>query len=268
MSYEKSGVKVVEQAIAILQTLGESSASRGVRELAGLLSISVSTAQRVLVSLERTNMIVQDPSTGKYTLGPGVLQLSARYIAETPVFTHIARSVETVWKETHETVIVASLIDGSRVPIYQIESPYPLRFVAQVGRKYHLHGGALGHAILASLQPEIAENVMRSIEYPAITSQTITSIDVLRERVEQVREQGYAISIAEQVPDSAGIAVPVGRENARGLSLGLFTPEARMTEPNIERFLSVLKPSAEVLYASIAPWLAGSEGYDLDSMSY
>jgi DNA-binding IclR family transcriptional regulator len=268
VSYEKSGVKVVEQAMSVLQVLGESTESKGVRELAAMLSMSVTTTQRILVSLERTKMIIQEQSTGKYTLGPALLQLSARYLAGTPIFTHIARSVEAVWREAQETVIVATLIDGARVPIYQMESPHPLRFVAQVGRKYHLHGGALGHAILASLDPDIAEAEMRSIDYPMITSHTPTSIDQLRERVAQVRQQGYAISIAEQVPDSAGVAVPVGSSNARGLSLGLFTPEARMTEENIRRFIEILKPEAEVLYASLAPWLSRSDGHDLDPMSY
>lgn len=268
MTYEKAGAKVVEQAIAVLRELGRGDAGRGVRELADRLDISVTTVQRILVSLERTGMVTQETPSGKYSLGPTLLQLSARYLAQTPIFAHIVRHANQIWRETQETVVVLTMIDRARVPIYQVESPHDLRFVTQIGKKYHLHAGASGHAILASLAPELARDVMDQLDYPQMTPQTVASREQLVSRVDVVRRRGYALSLSEHVPGSAGIAVPVGSNNRRGLSLAVFTPESRMGEEQIQEYFELLKPHAELLYSELAHWLAESDGNGIDTFGY
>lgn len=68
---------------------------------------------------------------------------------------------------------------------------------ARIGKRSYLHTHAPGKAILARLSTEYLEQIIEYHGLPASTTETITDSDELRNELELIREQGYALSDGE-----------------------------------------------------------------------
>src|ERR1700689_63641 len=73
-------IQSVERAAMILNVLGSGSPRLGVTEIATRLGLTKPTVHGLLRTLEKHDPLAQDPDPGKYTLGPGVLQLGNAYL--------------------------------------------------------------------------------------------------------------------------------------------------------------------------------------------
>src|SRR5437660_49496 len=83
--------------------------------------------------------------------------------------------------------------------------------------------------------------ILRSlVRLDPLTPRTITDVGKLRQRLQTIRREGFALSIGETVPGAAGIAAPIF--NADGsVTAGLLiaAPEERFERqlPQLKRFL-------------------------------
>ena len=70
-------IQSVERAAAILAVLGSGTPRLGVTEIAERVGLAKPTTHGLLRALVAHDLVAQDPASGKYSLGPGVLQLGA-----------------------------------------------------------------------------------------------------------------------------------------------------------------------------------------------
>src|SRR3977135_3809897 len=70
----------VQGARQFLGVLGSGTPRLGVTEIADRLGLAKPTVHGLLRTLEAHELVAQDPDTGKYSLGPGVLQLGNAYL--------------------------------------------------------------------------------------------------------------------------------------------------------------------------------------------
>ena len=73
-------IQSVQRAAQILAVLGSGTPRLGVTEIADRLGLAKPTVHGLLRTLEAHELVAQDPDTGKYSLGPGVLQLGNAYL--------------------------------------------------------------------------------------------------------------------------------------------------------------------------------------------
>ena len=73
-------IQSVQRAAQILGVLGSGTPRLGVTEIAERLGLAKPTVHGLLRTLEAHELVAQDPETGKYSLGPGVLQLGNAYL--------------------------------------------------------------------------------------------------------------------------------------------------------------------------------------------
>ena len=65
----------MDRAARILKALGSGSSRLGVTEVADRLGLAKGTVYGLLRTLEAQELVEQDPESGKYRLGPAMLQL-------------------------------------------------------------------------------------------------------------------------------------------------------------------------------------------------
>jgi DNA-binding IclR family transcriptional regulator len=108
-----------------------------------------------------------------------------------------------------------------------------------------MHCTASGKVFLASLSPARLRQQVRS-DPPAMTSSTITSLDLLVKDLAQVRKQGYAVSREEALPGIWAVAVPVRDCGGRTVaSMGIAGPAHLMKEPLIPRWFLMLRRASD-----------------------
>src|SRR5207237_759146 len=70
-------VGAVERAIAVLDALSDGSPELGTNEIARRTGINASTVSRLLATLATTRLVEHVPASGRYRLGPRLLQLGS-----------------------------------------------------------------------------------------------------------------------------------------------------------------------------------------------
>lgn len=73
---DRSVVRSVDRASALLLALGECPGEAGVSELARRLGLHKSTASRLLATLQRRGLVEQDEESSRYRLGLAVIRLA------------------------------------------------------------------------------------------------------------------------------------------------------------------------------------------------
>jgi DNA-binding IclR family transcriptional regulator len=115
-----------------------------------------------------------------------------------------AEAMQWLCSTAAETVHIA-VLDGSEVlNIAQVDGPAIVGIGSWVGRKTSLHCAANGKVLAAYAETDLFKEPL-----PAFTPRTITSLEVLRSQLAQVRELGWASNIGELEEGLNAVAVPV-----------------------------------------------------------
>ncbi len=218
-----------------------------VMELSRRLDLHKSTVSRMLSTLQHERLVDQNPETGKYRLGLGLIglagvalgRLNARAAAQ-PYLTDLA-------EETQETVNVAVLDGHECVNIERAFSPQPIRYMGWIGRRSPLHCTASGKVLLAFMSEEEKTAVLPS-PLPAYTPKTITTREKLEQSLAQVCQDGYAIAQEEYEEGFGSIAAPLFNHRREVIgTIAISGPTYRMNDDVMNRFVhSLLNTTAKV----------------------
>lgn len=145
----KKPVMAVHRATRILRYLGTVPRPAGVNEIARALEIVPSTCLHILKTLTWDGMVALDPATGRYGLGPTVLQL-ARDMAGSDDFVRRAQPVLDRISATHRVTTGAVRRHGDRVTVVArsaIANHFGIDII--VGTRFPVLTSAIGHALAA-----------------------------------------------------------------------------------------------------------------------
>lgn len=226
-------IQSVERAAAILGVLGSGTPRLGVTEIAERVGLAKPTVYGLLRTLVKHDLVAQDPFTGKYSLGPGVLQLGNAYLDGSELRARSLLWAESLAQRANEAVWVATLSGSRVIVLHHVFRPDNTVQILEVGAAIPWHACALGHAIVAHLPQEEAARVLAA-ERTALTGRTKTTRAALLQALGRVRKRGYAIEDQEATVGDAGIAAPiVSREGTVAGSIGLVGPAERLLAPAV-----------------------------------
>lgn len=184
-------------------------------QIAAALGLAKGTAHGLLRTLQEAGFVQQEPGTGRYLVGPDLLQLG-----QVPMNLDELRSaslnwVDTLAARTGEAARIAAWRDGEVVVAHHVLRPEPDSGRGAVGRaalpppgaSLPLHASAHGKVLLA-FDPGAARSIVGR-ELEALTFRTLTDRAVLQRHLADVRDRGWAAAVEEDEPGRAGIAAPV-----------------------------------------------------------
>ena len=200
-------IQSIERAASILRCLASGPRRLGVSELASRLGLAKTTIHGILKTLHSEGFVEQDLESGKYQIGPALLQLGQTYLDVNEL-----RKQSLVWSEmlavkSQAAVRVGVLRSGSVLIVHHVFRPDNSLQILEVGSNLPLHATALGKAILAH-QPDVLEDTV-SEDLTRFTRHTITDAAALRRELEVIREHGCAEEREEAVLSEVGLAAPV-----------------------------------------------------------
>ncbi|RAG85475.1 IclR family transcriptional regulator [Streptacidiphilus pinicola] len=201
-------VQSVHRAVRVLRELATAGPRLGVTELAERIGVAKPTVHALLRTLESEGLVRQDRETGKYLLGPGLLQLGNAYLDTQELRTRSVTWADALASRTGEAVWVAVLADDHVLVVHHAFRPEGAVQILEVGATIPWHTCALGKAIVAFL-PEERQAALLGGELPRLTGRSVADPAALAEQLEQVRGIGYALEDQESALGDAGIASPV-----------------------------------------------------------
>jgi len=224
-------IQSVERAARILAVLGSGTPRLGVTEISDRLGLAKPTVHGLLRTLEKHDLVAQDPDTGKYSLGPGVVSLGNAFLDGSEVRARSLLWAESLAQRAGEAVWVAILSGPRVIVLHHVFRPDNTVQILEVGAAIPWHACALGHAIVAQL-PESERTRALAGNLAPLTGQTKTTRAALGRVLALVRRQGYAVEDEEATVGDAGIAAPIlGRDGMVAGAIGVVGAADRLLVP-------------------------------------
>jgi DNA-binding IclR family transcriptional regulator len=239
-------VQSVERCIDILMYLADRPDS--LTGIAQATNLSKGTAFRLLATLGYCHLVVKDPDSKEYVLGPGSLRLVGGIMNSFSWVGAVAKpELTALWEATQETIAVHVRWGGERVCVEELPSPHPIRYSSTVGSKAPLATGSAGKAMLAAMPVEEFESLLQGLELQPLTDRTIVDIGVLRKEVATVRQQGYALSEGERIEGASAVSKVIHGPQGLVGSVSILGPRERLTMARRKEYLPLLTEKARII---------------------
>ncbi len=239
-------IQSVGRAARILKALGSESARLGVTELGERLGLPKATVYGLLRTLEAYQFVEQDLETGKYRLGPALLQLGNAFLDN-----HELRARSLLWAESlagraREAVHVGVLYNDTVLIVHHVFRPDNSVQILEVGASIPWHASALGKAMVAHLDAEHRRRLLQEAPLPRLTGRTVTDPAELEQQLTRVTHDGYATEDQEAIVGEAGIAAPLfDKSGAIVGAIGLAGPvEHLLVEGPVASAVAAVKEAA------------------------
>lgn len=240
LSRADSAVQSIQRAVAILRSFTEAEPELGVMELSRRLGLHKSTVSRILATLQQEGIVSQNPASGKYRLGLGLISLAGVALGRLDARGVAQPYLNPLVEVSQETVNVTVLDGNECVNIERVASPKSIRYVGWIGRRTPLHCTASGKVLLAYMPPgeRAALLPMPLVKY---TEKTLVDMALLEASLAEVSRQGYAIVHEEFEDGFSAIAAPIYDHVGQVMAtISISGPTFRLGPGQIELFIEPL----------------------------
>lgn len=241
-------VGTVARAMSVLTFMAEAKDSVGVKDVAAALKLPMSSSHRLLDLLLEAGFVEKDEARRRYVIGMEFARL-ANLVSQRSLYSAAVQPVlDAITKATQESTMYAEYLPSKRAAMYvaKSDSPHSLRFRIDLFQEAPVEWGASGSAILAFLSPDVQTEIQVMGRLSPLTKKRLSK-SAFFDRVETIRERGYAVSEGERLADSIGIAVPVLFGDQVNASLTLTIPKLRFVRSQLPDFVALLKRQADAI---------------------
>lgn len=198
-------------------------------------------ARRYLLTLEHLGYIWKDDRL--FRLTARVLELGFAFLSTAPLQDLARPYLQRITHETGEITGLAVLDRGEIIHIAGATVERMLAPTLTIGRRFNALYASAGRAIIAFLEPQAIEEILRLAPIEALTPYSLKSKEEVREELRAVRRQGYAVVDQEVEEGVRSIAVPVlNRAGAPLAAVTVLTNVATVSKKQlVEEVLPVLQ---------------------------
>ncbi|MBV8430198.1 MAG: helix-turn-helix domain-containing protein [Solirubrobacterales bacterium] len=245
-------VQSLERGLDVIRALSLPGQGLTLSDVARETGLTRASARRFLLTLEELGYVRADDR--RFALTPRVLELGYAFLSSLSLPQIAQPHLRELVERVHESSSV-SVLDGSEIVYVAREPTQRIMTVAiSVGTRFPAVATSMGRVLLAGLgETELGAFLARA-ELRSLTSATITEKARLREEIERVRGQGWALVDQELEAGLRSIAVPIRSPSGEVVAaINLSTQANRRTPAAIRReLLPPLQEAASAIDADLA----------------
>lgn len=204
------GIQSIEIGARILRALEASSGPMPLKDIAAAAKMPASKARFYMVSFLRELLVIQDPATSHYSLGPFAIQLGLAGLRQGDMVALARGAMLSLRDNTHLSVFLS--IWGNRGPVIisKFEGREQSPFAVRVGYTIPMTDSPTGHIFFAHL-PSSETDAILELERSALVSRggRVVSSAALSRTALQIRKQGYAISEGQLNAGFTAVSAPI-----------------------------------------------------------
>jgi len=219
---QRAGIQSLEVGFTLLEVLSTSAGALMLRDLAAAAGMSAAKAHRYLVSFQRLELVVQDPATTLYDLGPAALKLGLASLSRLDSVKLARQRLQPLMAQTGQTLALAVWGNQGPTLVHWEESPRAVTVNLRLGDVMPLLSSATGLCFTAFSSPRLLATGAKPrgrlallLKDELARNQKLARQDVpttmagLAEVLEEVRRRGMARAVNTLLPGVAGFCAPV-----------------------------------------------------------
>jgi IclR family pca regulon transcriptional regulator len=208
-------VQSLDRGIAVIRSFSAESPHQTLADVARETGLSRATARRLLLTLVELGYARSD---GKlFELTPRVLDIGYSYVSSLNIDEIAQPYLEALSEQVRESSSIAVLDDTEIVYLARVPTKRIMTVSIGLGSRFPAYQTSLGRVLLAELPDETIRDVYARSDRSGATETTVGSLAELIEKLEVVREVGWALvdqeleigirSMAAPLRDATGVAV-------------------------------------------------------------
>lgn len=235
----------LERGLAVIRAFSADHPALTLSEVARRTGLTRAAARRFLLTLARLGYVGSDGR--QFHLRARVLDLGYAYLSSQPFWALAQPHMEALTESLHESSSISVFDDDEIVYVARVPTKRIMTIALAVGSRLPAYPTSMGRVLLAGLPEEALAAYLDRTDLVALTPRTVTDTGLLREIVERVGEQGWALVDQELEEGVRSMAAPL--RDASGRVVAAINVSAHATRATLDRlrreFLPCLLATAD-----------------------
>ena len=187
-----------------------------------------------------------------YCLGTKIIELAHNVPKKSVQETSLPIMAQLSGK-TGETVTLTGLREHDGICLEKVDGHHPFRVSFERGTTFPLHAGASGKVLLAHLDPQKQDQIIKELKYDKFSETTITEPKRLKAEIATISRQGFALSNGEMIRGTYGIAAPIFSLSRNVIAaLSISAPNHRLEEKQRKQMVQLIVAAANKITDELA----------------
>lgn len=235
---ETGYVQSLARGLAVIRAFDESRPEMTLSEVARTADLSRAAARRFLHTLVQLGYVWTDGRV--FALTPRVLELGFAYLSSASLPEIAQPHLERLVAEVHESASV-SVLDGDEIVyVARVPTSRIMTVSINIGTRFPAYATSMGRVLLAHLPHEELDEKLGDIRLEPLGPHTVASVDALRDELDRVRRDGFALVDQELEAGLRSVAVPIRSRSGRVVAAANVSSHAGRT--STEHAREVLLP--------------------------
>lgn len=205
-----AGTQVVHRVAQLLRAVAGQEQGSTVAELAAATGLTRPTVHRLLTGLAEEGLVDRPAGSTAWQLGPELYVLGAVAAHRYPIRELAGPSLRRLAEATGESAFLSARRGPETVCLARVEGAFPIRsHVLYEGLRLPLGVASAGLAVLAHLPDAEVERILAATSAARAEWGPLHTPERIRELLEDVRREGFAVNPGLIVEGSWGMAAAV-----------------------------------------------------------
>jgi IclR family acetate operon transcriptional repressor len=241
---DAGAVQALDRGLAILKAVSQADA-QSLSEVAARAGLPVSTAYRMLVTLQKHGMVEFDEAAQLWSVGVGAYTTGAAFLRRRKLADRSRAVMQDLVERTGETANLGLLEADGVVFVSQVETHEAIRAFFRPGTRGPLHASGIGKAILAGMPVERVSGIIGRTGLAGFTPRTLTEPSALMRDLRESRLRGWATDDEERHAGMRCVAAAIFDDHGEPVGgLSVSGPTVRVTPDQAARFGPLVRDAA------------------------
>ena len=241
---EAGTVQSLDRALRILAIVAEGS-GLSLSEVAEASGLPAPTAYRMLTTLQNHGMVEFDKTDQLWSIGVETYRMGSAFLRRRKLVDRARVVMQELMEATGETANLGVAEDDCVVFVSQVETHQAIRAFFRPGTRTAFHASGIGKAVLAHLDRERVEAVIRRAGLEAFTEKTLPTLPALLDDLAIIKARGWSVDDEERNLGMRCVAAAIFNEFGEPIGgVSVSGPTVRVTPQRLAQIGPIVRQAA------------------------
>ncbi|MFC3207940.1 HTH-type transcriptional regulator BhcR [Aquamicrobium soli] len=247
-------VQSLDRGLRILAIVAEGT-GLSLSEVAEASGLPASTAYRMLTTLESHGLVEFDKADQLWSIGVEAYRMGSAFLRRRKLVDRARTVMQELMETTGETANLGVAEDDCVVFVSQVETHQAIRAFFRPGTRTAFHASGIGKAVLAHLDSERVEAIIRRAGLEAYTEKTLSNLPALRDDLAAIKARGWSVDDEERNLGMRCVAAAIFNEFGEPIGgVSVSGPTVRVTSQR----LALIGPTVREAAAQVTAMIGGT----------